>query len=53
LKLTKKIAPELANLLDDDDKEVRKTAMRAFEQFRPASMACAPKIIQCLRKRPG
>ena len=53
LNLTKKIALEMANLLDDGDEGVRKTAMRALEQFRPASMACAPKIIQCLRNRPG
>ena len=27
--------------------------MQALEQYRPASVACALKIIQCLRNRPG
>jgi HEAT repeat protein len=48
----KQVAPELANLLKDKDEGIRKMAMQALEHFRPASAACAPMIVQCLRSRP-
>ena len=37
------VAPELANLLDDDDEGVRKRAMQALEHYRPASVALYPE----------